>query len=88
MSEQVLFEERPQTLQDVQVLIRDVQAYWVSSPRQRLFSRSLALCDTFLATSGSHALPLTALPSHQYYSSLLYGTLQTIIKVSMSLLYI
>ncbi|CBF70286.1 hypothetical protein AN6050.2 [Aspergillus nidulans FGSC A4] len=82
LSEQVLFEERPQTLQDVQVLIRDVQAYWVSSPRQRLFSRSMALCDTFLATSGSHALPLKALPSHQYYSSLLYGTLQTIIKAS------
>ncbi|KAL4764839.1 uncharacterized protein BDW70DRAFT_128947 [Aspergillus foveolatus] len=82
LSEQVLFEERPQTLQDVQVLIRDVQAYWVSSPRQRLFSRSMALSDTFLATFGSHALPLKALPSHQYYSSLLYGTLQTIIKAS------
>ncbi|KAL4737022.1 hypothetical protein BDV11DRAFT_163163 [Aspergillus similis] len=80
LSEQVLFEERPQTLQDVQVLIKNVQAYWVSNPRQRLFSRSMALGDTFLATFGSHAMPLKALPSHQYYSSLLYGTLQTIIK--------
>ncbi|KAL4749294.1 hypothetical protein BDW72DRAFT_195018 [Aspergillus terricola var. indicus] len=82
LSEQVLFEERPQTLQDVQVLIRDVQAYWVSNSRRRLFSRSMALCDTFLATFGSHAMPLKALPSHQYYSSLLYGTLQTIIKAA------
>ncbi|KAL4818778.1 hypothetical protein BDW67DRAFT_155923 [Aspergillus spinulosporus] len=82
LSEQVLFEERPQTLQDVQALIKDVQASWVSSPRQRLFSRSVALCDTFLATFGSHAMLLKALPSHQYYSSLLCGTLQTIIKAS------
>ncbi|KAL5003310.1 hypothetical protein BDV10DRAFT_43701 [Aspergillus recurvatus] len=81
-SEQVLFEERPQTSHDVQVLIQGVQADWASSPQQRLFSRSMALCDAFLATFGSHATPLKALPSHQFYSSLLYGTLQTIIKAS------
>ncbi|KAL4983480.1 hypothetical protein BDW68DRAFT_181583 [Aspergillus falconensis] len=82
LSEQVLFEERPQTSHDVQVLIQDIQADWASSPQQRLFSRSMALCDAFLATFGSHAMPLKALPSHQFYSSLLYGTLQTIIKAS------
>ncbi|KAL4975840.1 hypothetical protein BDW66DRAFT_136454 [Aspergillus desertorum] len=82
LSEQVLFEERPQTPQDVQRLIQDIQASWASSPQRRLFSRSMALSDAFLATFGSHAMPLTALPSHQFYSSLLYGTLQTIIKAS------
>ncbi|KAL6238660.1 hypothetical protein BDW75DRAFT_5045 [Aspergillus navahoensis] len=81
-SEQVLFEERPQTSHDVRVLVQEIQADWASSPQQRLFSRSMALCDEFLATFGSHAMPLKALPSHQFYSSLLYGTLQTIIKAS------
>jgi hypothetical protein len=41
----------------------------------------MTLCDTFVATLDSHTLPLTTLPSHQFYSSLLYAALQSIIKV-------
>ncbi|KAL4910354.1 hypothetical protein BDW74DRAFT_144934 [Aspergillus multicolor] len=82
LSEQVLFEERPQTAQDVQALIRDVQAPWASNTQQQLFNQSSSLCDAFLATLDLHTVPLKALPSHHFYSSLLYGTLQTIIKAS------
>ncbi|RDW90617.1 uncharacterized protein DSM5745_02392 [Aspergillus mulundensis] len=80
LSEQVLFEERPQTSQDVQALIRSIQAPWASHTQQQLFSHSSALCDAFLATLDLHTIPLKALPSQHFYSSLLYGTLQTIIK--------
>ncbi|KAL4943194.1 hypothetical protein BDV06DRAFT_190459 [Aspergillus oleicola] len=82
LSDQVPFEERPQTAQDVQALIRDIQADWTSSHQQRLCSRSSPLCDAFSVTLDAHTMPLMALPGHQFYSSLFYGTLQSLIKAS------
>ncbi|KAL4958495.1 hypothetical protein BDW69DRAFT_18 [Aspergillus filifer] len=82
LSDQVPFEERPQTAQDVQALVRDIQADWKSSQQQRLYSRSTVLCDVFSVTVDAHTKLLTALPGHHFYSSLLYGTLQSIIKAS------
>ncbi|KAL2834245.1 hypothetical protein BDW59DRAFT_45259 [Aspergillus cavernicola] len=82
LADQVLFQERPQTVQDVQALVRDIQDLWVSRSQQVVFTRSMTLSDTFSATLDSHTIPLTALPSHQFYSSLLYSALQSIIKAS------
>ncbi|KAL4807256.1 hypothetical protein BDV18DRAFT_159475 [Aspergillus unguis] len=82
LSDQVLFEERPQTAHDVLVLISDIQATWASSPQQHLFNRSRTLCDAFITTLESHSILLAIIPSHQFYSSLFYGALQSIIKAS------
>ncbi|KAL2802369.1 hypothetical protein BJX63DRAFT_115549 [Aspergillus granulosus] len=82
LPDQVLFQERPQTSQDVYSLVRDIQSGWASHPQGRSLSRSTALCDTFMATLDAHTLPLTTLPSHQFYSSLLYAALQSIIKAA------
>ncbi|KAL2872517.1 uncharacterized protein BJX67DRAFT_10498 [Aspergillus lucknowensis] len=82
LPDQVLFQQRPQLSQDVQHLIRDIQALWASHPQQQRFSRPTDLCNVFLATLDWHTLPLTTLPSHQFYSSLLYAALQSIIKAS------
>ncbi|KAL2856663.1 hypothetical protein BJY01DRAFT_171658 [Aspergillus pseudoustus] len=82
LPDQVRFQERPQTFQDVYNLVRDIQNKWASNPQQRLLSQSTTLCDTFLATLDAHTLPLTTLPSHQFYSSLLYAALQSIIKAA------
>ncbi|KAL4965693.1 uncharacterized protein BDV14DRAFT_172577 [Aspergillus stella-maris] len=82
LSDQVPFEERPQTAQDVQTLLRDIQADWTSSQQQRLYSHSAALCDVFSVTVDAHTKLLTVLSGHQFYSSLFYGTLQSIIKAS------
>ncbi|KAL4785779.1 hypothetical protein BJX76DRAFT_346805 [Aspergillus varians] len=82
LPDQVLFEKRPQTSKDVQVLVRDLQAVWASSPQQQLFSHSMTLCDVFLATLDSHTVPLNVLPSHDWDSTLFYSTLQCIIRAS------
>ncbi|KAL3490528.1 hypothetical protein BJX62DRAFT_137745 [Aspergillus germanicus] len=84
LPDQVSFYERPQTSQDVHRLVRDIQSRWASQPQRRLIKQSMTLCDTFLATLDSHTLPLTTLPSHQFYSSLLYAALQSIIKAAAS----
>ncbi|KKK14058.1 hypothetical protein P175DRAFT_0559316 [Aspergillus ochraceoroseus IBT 24754] len=79
-TDRVCFEERPQTAPDVQAVVRGVQALWGSSPQQRAFRRSMALCDTFAATLDSHTVTLTTLPNHQFYSALFYGVLQSMLK--------
>ncbi|KAL4913274.1 hypothetical protein BDW62DRAFT_192921 [Aspergillus aurantiobrunneus] len=80
LPDQVLFEERPQTSQDVLVLVHEIQALWASGPQKQLFSCSMTLCDAFSATLDAHTTLLVILPNHQFYSSLLHGTLQSIIK--------
>lgn len=82
--DQIEWEERPQTVQDVQALVRNIQSFWMNCPRQRIFSRSMTLCDRFLPTIEIHAALLTVLPgSETYYAPLFYGTLQTVLKVSV-----
>ncbi|KAL5343841.1 hypothetical protein BJX70DRAFT_393263 [Aspergillus crustosus] len=82
ISDQVLFQERPQTAQDVRALLQNIQAFWASDSKHHLFRQSKALSDLFLATLDSHTAPLMALPAHQIYSAVLHGTLQSIIKAS------
>ncbi|KAL3467085.1 hypothetical protein BJX64DRAFT_189989 [Aspergillus heterothallicus] len=84
LPDQVLFQERPQTSQDVHGLVRDIQTRWAAHPQRRLLSRLTTHCDTFLDTLDCHTLPLITLPSHQFYSSLLYAALQSIIKATAS----
>lgn len=82
--DQVEWEERPQTVQDVRALVRNIQSFWMTRPRQRVFSRSMTLCDRFLLTIETHAALLTVLPdSETYYAPLFYGTLQTVLKVGV-----
>ncbi|KAL3470165.1 hypothetical protein BJX99DRAFT_264485 [Aspergillus californicus] len=79
LPDQVLFQERPQTLQDVQALIRHTQPFWLSHSS---FNHLATLCDVLSASLDSHTALLTTLPSYQSYSSLFYSALQTIIKAS------
>lgn len=72
------WEERPQTAADVQELVRHLQSVWKGRPRQRLSS----ICDRFLPTIETHAQLLSVLPDGaSYYTPLLYGVLQSVIKV-------
>jgi hypothetical protein len=57
-SDQVNFKERPQTAQDVRDLVQSIRASPSYNLEQDVFSRSMALCDVFLATLDSHTKPL------------------------------
>ncbi|OJJ31116.1 hypothetical protein ASPWEDRAFT_119323 [Aspergillus wentii DTO 134E9] len=80
--DQVDFQERPQDARDVLSLVRNVQTVWMSTPRQRVFSLSMTLCDRFLSTFDSHSILLMTLPECELYISLFYGSLQSLIKAS------
>ncbi|KAE8353677.1 hypothetical protein BDV28DRAFT_132676 [Aspergillus coremiiformis] len=82
LEDQVKFQERPQTLQDVLAVVRIVQTLWLSHPRQQVFSRSMTLCDTFIDTINPHAVLLMTLPKSESYRSLFYGVLQSVIRAS------
>lgn len=75
----VVWEERPQTATDVQALVRNLHTLWISQPGQRV----AGLCDRFSPTVESHSQILAVLPDGDlYYTPLLYGVLQSVIKVS------
>jgi hypothetical protein len=79
----VEWEERPQTPQDVQALVRNLQSLWASRPRRRVFRFASSLCDRFLPTVETHATLLATLPdSDTYHGPLFYGVLQSVLKVS------
>ncbi|KAJ6179452.1 hypothetical protein N7519_009913 [Penicillium mononematosum] len=80
--DQVQWEERPQTVLDVQALLGNIKTFWMSRPRQRIFSDSMDLCDRLLPTIDTHATLLSALPDHMAYTPLFYGVLQSVIKAS------
>ncbi|THC92852.1 hypothetical protein EYZ11_007665 [Aspergillus tanneri] len=77
----VEFQERAQIAEDVFRVVQNVQTVWMSSSKQRLFMRSMALCDKFLSTLDPHSMLLVALPKNEFYVSLFYGVLQSILKV-------
>ncbi|KAJ5725658.1 uncharacterized protein N7483_007015 [Penicillium malachiteum] len=77
--DRVAWEERPQTAADVEELVRNLQTFWMSRPRQRVSSS----CERFLPTIDTHAKLLAVLPDgSSYYAPLLYGVLQSVIKAS------
>lgn len=80
--DQVHFQERAQDAHDVLDVVRSVQSLWMSNPRKHLFSRAMALSNQFLSTFETHTVLLMALPHHESNRSLLYGVLQSILKVS------
>lgn len=81
LESQVEFQERPQDARALLAEIHNIQAAWMSSPRQRMFSRSMSLCDDFISTVDAHSFLWTALPESQSYLALFYGTVQAAIKV-------
>lgn len=82
--DQVEWEERPQTVDDVKTLLGNINAFWTSRPRQRVFSDSMDLCDRLLPTMDTHATLLSVLPDALSYTPLFYGVLQSVIKVGNS----
>ncbi|KAJ5171493.1 uncharacterized protein N7500_004276 [Penicillium coprophilum] len=80
--DQVQWEERPQTVLDVQTLLGNIKAFWMARPRQRVFSDSMDLCDRLLPTVDTHATLLSTLPDPMAYTPLFYGVLQSVIKAS------
>ncbi|CAG8010643.1 unnamed protein product [Penicillium olsonii] len=80
--DQVEWEERPQTVDDVKTLLGNINAFWTSRPRQRVFSDSMDLCDRLLPTMDTHATLLSVLPDALSYTPLFYGVLQSVIKAS------
>ncbi|KAJ5569813.1 uncharacterized protein N7459_009243 [Penicillium hispanicum] len=76
-------EERPPTARDVQALVRNLQTFWMSRPRQRVFGPSITLSDRFLPAVETHAALLAVLHDPDLsYASLFYGVLQSVIKAS------
>jgi hypothetical protein len=82
--DQVDFDERLQEFRDVSAMIGNLQTVWMSNPRQRLFSRSMALCDQFISSVHLHLVLLSALPRNEAYIALFHGVLQSVIKVRLS----
>ncbi|KAJ5133498.1 hypothetical protein N7448_001474 [Penicillium atrosanguineum] len=75
--------ERPQTSQDVQALVRNLQSLWASQPRHRVFRFASSLCDRFIPTVETHATLLATLAdSDSYHGPLFYGALQSVLKAS------
>lgn len=80
--DQVEWEERPQTAQDVLALIRNIQSVWLTRPRQWIFARSMSLCDRFVPAVETHTALLAVLPDAEvHYVPLFHGALQTVLKV-------
>lgn len=73
---------RPQTAHDIVDLVRKTQTYWMSRPRQRVYSQASALCDRLLPTLDTHSALLSVLPESNLYALLFYGVLQSLLKVS------
>ncbi|KAJ5143688.1 uncharacterized protein N7515_002475 [Penicillium bovifimosum] len=80
--DQVQWEERPQTVDDVKILLGKIKSFWQSRPRQQVFSDSMDLCDRLLPTMDAHAILLSTLPDPLSYTPLFYGVLQSVIKAS------
>ncbi|QQK44691.1 7TM GPCR, rhodopsin-like [Penicillium digitatum] len=80
--DQIQWEERPQTVLDVQTLLGNIKTFWMSRPRPRVFTDSMDLCDRLLPTVDAHSILLSALPDHMAYSPLFYGVVQSVIKAS------
>jgi hypothetical protein len=79
--DQVGFDERLQEFRDVSAMIGNLQNVWMSTPRQRVFDRSMALCDQFISSVHLHLVLLSALPRNEAYITLFHGVLQSVIKV-------
>jgi hypothetical protein len=79
--DQVGFDERLQEFRDVSAMIGNLQNVWMSTPRQRVFDRSMALCDQFISSVHLHLALLSALPRNEAYIALFHGVLQSVIKV-------
>lgn len=82
---QAEFHDRPRDAQSLLTEIRNVQAAWISSPRQRIFTRSMTLCDDFISTVDAHSFLLATLPEPESYLALFYGTLQATVKVKLTI---
>lgn len=80
--DQVDFLPHPQTASDLIALVRSLQTNWERDARQHIFTRATMLCDRFLATMDSHSVLLSTLSEHEYYASLFYGALQSLLKAS------
>ncbi|KAI9037980.1 uncharacterized protein KD926_011412 [Aspergillus affinis] len=80
--DQIKFDHRAQTADDVSAVLQSVQNIWMSSSKQRLFTASMKYCQKFRDTLELHTVLLNALPKNEYYISLFYGALQSLIKAS------
>ncbi|KAJ5804895.1 hypothetical protein N7474_010782 [Penicillium riverlandense] len=74
---------RPQTAHDIVDLVRKTQTYWMSRPRQRVYSQASALCDRLLPTLDTHSALLSVLPESNLYALLFYGVLQSLLKATV-----
>lgn len=74
--------EEESTAHNVTALVHSLQSFWMSRPRQRVFSDAMTLCDRFLPTVDTHARLLAVLPnSDRYHAPLFFGVLQSVLKV-------
>ncbi|RHZ71308.1 hypothetical protein CDV55_108240 [Aspergillus turcosus] len=80
--DQVDFDGRLQEFHDVSAMVGNVRTVWMSNPRRRLFSRSMALCDQFISTVHLHLVLFAGLPRNEAYLTLFHGVLQSVIKAS------
>lgn len=74
-------EQGAQTVEDVLRVVREAEEMWMSSTHRRHLGWSLMLLNSFTTTLSSHSTLLCAFPKAEKYRSLLYGVLQSIIKV-------
>ncbi|KAJ5966227.1 hypothetical protein N7481_012941 [Penicillium waksmanii] len=77
------WEHRPQSVDDVNALVRSLQSFWKARPRQRVYSQARVLSEQFLPTLNTHATLLARLPdANLHYAPTFFGALQSVLKAS------
>lgn len=79
--QQIQFAERPQEIEDVLNLVRQIENESQVKRQKGMSGRTKAFFRRMCSALGSHSNLLDILPSSSHYASIFCGTLQTLIQV-------
>jgi hypothetical protein len=79
--DRVNFQHRLQQADDVLIVIHYAQEIWRNARPASIIRTLLPLSERFSATIESHSIVLCPLSDYRLYCSVLYGVIQSIIKV-------
>ena len=83
---QFKFAQRPQGIEDVFSLVRQIENEWQAEKRKGVSGRTKTSFRKMCSVLGSHSNLLGILPSSSHYASVFCGTLQTLIQVRLLVL--
>ena len=83
---QLKFAQRPQEIEDVFGLVRQIENEWQAEKGKGVSGRTKTSFRKMCSVLGSHSNLLSILPSSSQYASVFCGTLQTLIQVRLLVL--